>query len=187
MHSRKIAIIAILVALSIGTNYAMLSMPNVKFMDLIVFVSGFCFGPVIGMLTGILSWMVYGTLNPQGFLLPIWVATMLSETLYGLAGALIRRTISPRELSEFKSLNLNRGVFFGISGIFLTFAYDLITNIVFGYVGNMSIEFAVIFGFVTFGLVHMISNGLFFGLCCGPAINALLRIVGGENSGIHEK
>jgi len=32
-------------------------------MDLIVFSSGFLFGPSVGARVGILTWLVYGTLN----------------------------------------------------------------------------------------------------------------------------
>ena len=43
MNSRKTAILAVLIAISVGTNYAMISLYNVKFMDFIVFVGGFVF------------------------------------------------------------------------------------------------------------------------------------------------
>ena len=55
MQTLKIAIIACLVALSIGTNYALAGVWNVKLMDFIVFVGGFCFGPVVGVLVGVIS------------------------------------------------------------------------------------------------------------------------------------
>lgn len=187
MNSQKLAIITLLAALSIGTNYAMISLFNVKLMDLIVFISGFCFGPLVGALIGIISWAVYGTLNPIGFSLPIWLSTMFSETIYGIVGAAIRKSLNPNELKEFKSERVNTYFFFGILGMFLTFVYDIITNMVFGYVSGWNILFAIIVGFVPFGLVHMFSNAFFFGLGCAPAINAVLNIVGGEDSGISKK
>jgi hypothetical protein len=187
MNSKRLAIITILIALSIGTNYAMISFYNVKFMDLIVFVGGFCFGALAGSLIGIISWVVYGTLNPIGFSLPVWLATMLSEPIYGLAGALMRKRLSLSELSELKNERVVTHVFFGTLGMFLTFAYDLVTNIVFGYVNNWNILFSIIFGFVPFGLVHMLSNACFFGIGGVPAINAVLNVIGGENSGFSEK
>jgi hypothetical protein len=187
MNSRKLAIITILIALSIGTNYSMISFYNVKFMDLIVFVGGFCFGPLAGSLIGIISWAVYGTLNPIGFSLPVWLATMLSEPIYGVAGALMRKRLSLGDFGELKNERVITHVFFGIFGMFLTFAYDVITNIVFGYVNNWNILFSIIFGFVPFGLVHMVSNACFFGMGGVPAINAILNVIGGENSDISKK
>jgi len=187
MNSRKVALIAVLTAVSIGSNYAMVSLYNVKFMDLVVFVSGFCFGPVAGVLVGVFSWAIYGSLNPLGFSLPIWFATMFSESIYGLVGALVRRIVSPLEFGSFRNWRLSTGVFFGFLGLFLTFVYDLVTNIVFGYVSNLDVAFAVVFGFATFGLVHMVSNAFFFGIGCVPMINALLKITGGEGNGVSEE
>ena len=186
MNSRKIAIIATLSGLSVATNYALISLPNIKLMDLIVFVSGFCFGPMVGALTGIIPWTVYGTLNPQGFSLPVWLATMLSESIYGLAGALVRRSMNPGELKGSKWW-FNLSIFFGFLSVFLTFAYDLMTNFVFGYFSNSNVIFSVVFGFVTFGLVHMISNAFFFGVGCVPLINALLKVTRSEGSDVSEK
>jgi LytS/YehU family sensor histidine kinase len=187
MNSKKLAITTILVALSIGTNYAMIHLYNVKLMDLIVFIGGFCFGPSVGALTGIISWAVYGTMNPIGFSLPIWLTTMFSEIIYGIAGALIGKSLKRNGLGEIQNDRVNACAFFGLLGMLLTFVYDIITNIVFGYVSGWNILFAVIVGFVPFGLVHMLSNAFFFGLGCVPAINAISKVVGGENCGISKK
>lgn len=180
MNSRKLAIIIMLATLSIGTNYAMISLYNVKLMDFIVFISGFCFGPIVGTLTGIISWGVYGTLNPLGFSLPVWLSTMFSESIYGITGAIMKKDLNSNGLNEFKNRRINTYFFFGILGMLLTIAYDIITNVVFGYISGWNILFAVIVGFVPFGLVHMISNAFFFGLGCVPTINAVLNLVGGE-------
>ncbi|MDH7563820.1 MAG: ECF transporter S component [Candidatus Bathyarchaeota archaeon] len=180
MKSRKIAAISTLTALSIGSNYAMIPLSNIKLMDLIVFVGGFCFGPLAGVLIGIFSWTIYGLLNPRGFLLPIWLATMFSEAIYGVVGGLIRRGVDPQELKAFRHWRVNTGIFFGVLGVFLTFIYDLMTNIVFGLVQNMNVLFAVVFGFATLGLIHMVSNAFFFGIGCIPMITAITKITGGE-------
>jgi len=187
MRSTKLAIITILIALSIGTNYAMISLYNIKFMDLIVFISGFCFGPFAGSFVGVTSWAVYGTLNPIGFSLPIWFSTMFSEAIYGVAGAFMRKGLNLNEPSEIKNERINTYLFFGILGMFLTLIYDIITNIVFGCVSGWNVLFAVIVGFVPFGLIHMFSNAIFFGLGCVPAINAILNVIGDEKSGLAKK
>jgi len=187
MNSTKAALIAILTSISIMTNDAMMPLFNVKLMDLIGFVGGFCFGPVVGALIGIVSWGVYGSLNPFGFSLPIWFATMFSEALYGVVGAFVGKSLDLEGLAEFKDNRVTVCVFFAVVGMFLTFVYDLITNIVFGYVSGWSVLFAVIVGFVPFGFVHMLSNAIFFGIGCVPAIRAINRIRGGENSGFPKK
>ncbi len=180
MKSRQIAIIATLVALSVSTNYAMMSFANVKFMDFIVFVAGFSFGPVVGALTGIFSWVVYGTLNPLGFSLPIWFATMFSETVYGLGGALVKNVLSRGDSPRSWKRNLQASLFIGLFGVLLTLTYDVITNIVYGYVSNLNIVVTVVFGVATFGIVHMISNVIFFTVGSIPTITALQKVSGGD-------
>jgi len=188
MKTSKIAVIAILAALSIGTNYAMISLFNVKLMDFIVFVGGFCFGPFVGVLIGIISWAVYGTLNPMGFVLPIWVSTMLSEAIYGVAGGLVRKAVTSHEVGESGNYSIGTYIFFGTVGMFLTFTYDVITNIVFGYFAYFghvtwwTIVASIVSGFVPFGLVHVASNAAFFGIGCVPTIRAIMNVVGGEKS-----
>lgn len=187
MNTRNLAVIAILAALSIGTNYAMISLYNIKLMDLIVFIGGFCFGPLVGALIGITSWVVYGTLNPLGFSMHIWLATMFSESIYGVVGGLVRKALSSYEIASPPRERINTYVFFGSVGVLLTFAYDVITNIVFGYVVDIPLLFAIVSGFVPFGLIHVISNAVFFGLGCVPAINAISSLTGGKNNGISKK
>jgi hypothetical protein len=117
--------IAVLTAACIASNYMLIGVVNVKFMDLIVFVAGFAFGPLTGASVGVLTWLIYGTLNPYGFSLPILVATSLGESLYGIVGGLLggrNRSI----IGEGFSTNVK----FAIIGFLLTFTYDIATNVV---------------------------------------------------------
>jgi hypothetical protein len=183
MNPRKIAILALLVAVSVGTNYAMISFYNVKFMDFIVFIGGFCFGPVVGALTGIFSWVVYGTLNPAGFEIRIWLVTMFSEAMYGVIGGLMNRTMLRNGDNALKERARSASIFFGLLGMLLTFGYDLITNAVSGYIWYESILVGILVGFVPFGLVHVLSNAVFFGVGCVPAIRIISNLFGGKKNG----
>ena len=80
--------VALLSAAAIASNYMLIGVANVKFMDLIVFTAGFIMGPTLGAATGVMVWLVYGTINPFGFSLPILGATMIGEAVYGVAGGL---------------------------------------------------------------------------------------------------
>ncbi|MGB8779970.1 MAG: ECF transporter S component [Candidatus Bathyarchaeia archaeon] len=177
MNTVKIAIIAVFCAISIGTDYAMFSLWNIKLMDFIVFVGGFCFGPVVGVLIGVISWTVYGTLNPQGFVLPVLLATMFSETIYGIAGGLLRKGLTGLKGETWKA-----SVFFASVGALLTLIYDVITNVVFGLTAGWNVVFAVVVGFIPFGLLHEISNLVFFGVGSVPVISAINKVVGGERN-----
>jgi uncharacterized membrane protein len=177
MNTIKLAIITTFCALSIGTDYAMFGLWNVKLMDFLVFIGGFCFGPAVGVLVGVISWAVYGTLNPQGFVLPVLLATTFSETIYGIAGGLLRKAIT-----DFKEEMWKASVLFASVGALLTVTYDVITNIVFGLTAGWNVVFAVVFGFVPFGLAHEISNSVFFGVGSVPVISAINKVVGGETN-----
>ncbi len=178
MQTLKIAIIACLVALSIGTNYALAGVWNVKLMDFIVFIGGFCFGPLVGALVGVISWAVYGTINPLGFMLPIWLATMFTEAIYGIAGGFLGKGIGNNLKSEWWQAS----VFFASMGVLLTLVYDVATNAVFGLTVGWNVIFAVIVGFIPFGLLHEVSNLVFFGFGSVPVISAINKVTGGEKS-----
>lgn len=79
MWAYNSCIIVTLVAVFLGSNYVLVGVPNVKFISIIVFIGGFCFGPLTGPLIGAFSWEVYGTINPHDFVLHVWLATMFSE------------------------------------------------------------------------------------------------------------
>jgi hypothetical protein len=177
MNTVKVAVIAVFCAVSIGTNYALFSLWNVKLMDFIVFVGGFCFGPVVGVSIGLISWSVYGTLNPQGFVLPVLFATMFSETIYGIAGGLLRKGLTGMKEEAWRA-----SVLFASVGVLLTLIYDVVTNIVFGLSAGWNVVFAIVVGFIPFGLVHEISNMFFFGVGSVPVISAINKVVGGERN-----
>jgi hypothetical protein len=182
MNTQKIAVIAMLIALAIATNYAMIPVYNVKFMDVIVFIGGFIFGPLVGASIGILSWTVYGTLNPNGFSMIIWLATMLSEMIFGVAGGLLGRTSY-----DIKRQRAGLCLSFAALGGLLTFVYDVVTNVAWGYSYGPSVIGAVVIGFVPFGLIHVISNIVFFGLGCVPAISGALKVIGVDRIDILKK
>jgi hypothetical protein len=182
MNSRKIALIAVLAALSIGTNYALLPFFNVKFMDFIVFVGGFCFGPVAGGLIGVISWAIYGSLNPLGFSFPVWLSTMFAEAIFGVAGGLAARFLVLPKNSRVGKDRIGVFVFFGVLSVFLTFIYDFITNAAYAYAYGMNLIVAIVVGFVPFGIIHLLSNAVFFSLGCVPTINTILKVTGGEKT-----
>lgn len=163
LSTQKLSFIAVMTALSVSSNYAMIGVPNVKFMDLFVFVSGYCFGILPGMLVGVFTWVVYGTLNPYGFVLPIWIATSLGEGLYGLGGGLSKKFgLEAPDLSRIgKKEHWICSIKIALLGFLLTFLYDLFTNIVSGLTAGYPIPFALIQG-IPFAILHGGSNIAFF-------------------------
>ncbi len=166
INPRKIALVAVLTASALATNYLMIGTLNVKLMDLIVFTAGYILGSALGALTGGLVWLVYGTLNPFGFSLPVFFSTVLGEAMYGVAGGLFS--------------NRESGVGFdpwaAVAGFLLTFVYDLFTNIVSGVTAGISIPVALITG-TPFMLAHIISNTVFFGFGFKPLVNSIKKVM----------
>lgn len=174
--SKRICIITVIVALCLGSNYALSSIPNFKIMDFLVFISGWIFGPGIGASTGILVWMIYGVINPYGFVLQVWLATMFSEAIYGLAGGILGKKIS---LSNPSSDYLGVSVLLGAAGFILTLVYDFFTNIAYAVAFGVPIIVAIVMG-VPFTIVHEISNAAVFAVCTVPLLNSLQKFIGGE-------
>jgi len=183
MDIRKVSIITTLTALCIATNYALVSVQQVKVMDFIVFIGGFCLGPLAGASIGILSWLVYGTMNPYGFVPQVWLATMFSEAIYGLVGGLLGKKIAP---TNFNGVRLRLSIFFGTVGFISTLFYDLVTNAVYASVFGVSIIVAIFFG-APFTILHQVSNAAIFGVSTVPVITALEKLLGGERAGVSEK
>jgi len=176
LSTKDLSRIAVMTALIVGLNYLMLPLVNIKLMDLLVFVTGYTMGSLSGVLVGCLVWLVYGTLNPYGFSLPILVATCLGESIYGFVGGLCAasRFKVPRNISvdneEFWASNVKLGVI----GFLLTFLYDLFTNVVSGLTVGIPITTALIMG-IPFMIPHQVSNFVFFTLGGTVLINAIRK------------
>ncbi len=159
--SGKIGLITVFTALALGTNYAMIGIPNVKVMDALVFVAAFLFGLRVGTGVAILTWSVYGTINPYGLANPILLGfLMLGESFYALGGAALRRTEMAKALLTFGDLLL-----FALVGFFTTFAYDVLTNFASYLFLTPTLLRALLIGMVTgapFAIIHEVSNIFFF-------------------------
>jgi len=180
MNTTKVATIISLVALSVATNYVLVGVPNLKVMDFIVFIGGFCFGPIVGASVGILTWMVYGVVNPYGFVPQVWLATMFSESLYGVFGGLLGKSLVSFSL---KDQRFRLGVFFGSFGFILTLIYDLITNVVYAVTFGIPILVSIVLG-VPFTALHELSNVAIFSVGSIPLIRAIRKVVGGSTIGL---
>jgi hypothetical protein len=162
-------------AACVATNYLLIGLTNVKFMDLIVFISGLAFGATVGSSVGALTWLVYGTLNPYGFSLPILFATSLSETIYGLAGGILGRLGLLAYAGLGRSQMLTEGLKFAAVGFLLTFVYDLLTNVATSYSLGLPLIPVLIAG-IPFALLHEVSNAAFFFLGVTPVLSMIKKL-----------
>jgi hypothetical protein len=168
--SKKVSLMAIMTATAIASNYLLIGVLNVKFMDLIVFTGGYLFGGPFGVTIGALTWLVYGTINPYGFNLPTLAATIIGESIYGLMGGFARNRLRFEE-------SWKPDIRLGVIGFLLTFFYDVLTNIVSAWVAGIPIPVAFITG-IPFTLTHEVSNAVFFAVGIPPLVRAVSRIKG---------
>lgn len=154
---RKLVFAALLVSLALATNYVLISVPNVKLMDFVTFLSGKTLGFAWGAVTATLIWLVYGTVNPYGFSASILPVLIVSEMSYCAAGSLMD--------NRFSGLSSKEKFFiYGIVGLLSTLIYDIVTNAVVGILFYGSIVTGLITMNFPFpmGLVHELSNAIMF-------------------------
>jgi uncharacterized membrane protein len=176
----KIALVPVFTALSLATNYAMIDIPNVKLMDAFIFIAAFLFGLEVGIGSAILTWGVYGFINPYGQDdLTLLLFLMLGECFYAVAGAVLSRASIGRELFNGSSQYRRTGLIFGLVGFQATFAYDLLTNFGSWIFKTTSLYQALIIGTITgvpFAVLHEASNFILFATVVPLAIVASKRL-----------
>jgi len=170
MGSGRAASMAIMTALATALAYSTVALPNVTLMDVVVFIAGWTMGAAAGATVGCLSWLIYGVLNPYGFNPVVWASTVVCEAIYGLAGGLAKRTLSPVDRVRLKEALLLGGL-----GFLATFAYDVATNIAYAVAFNVPWLLALILG-APFALVHELSNLIFFTCVAPPVAKAVAKL-----------
>lgn len=179
---KDISLIAIMTALCIGGSYALIGLPNINLIDFIVFTIGLNFGVPIGVLTGILAWTVYGTMNPLGFNFPIWLSTITGEAIFGFVGGVLRKNIFKTRENRFQVLRFSLEI--SLWGLLLTILYDLLTNIVYANVFGIPLAAAIVSGWLIppwFGILHELSNMILFLTCVYPLTKAIMNLRGGKD------
>lgn len=174
------ALVPTFAALSLATNYAMIDLLNVKLMDALIFIAAFLFGLEVGLGSAVLTWSVYGFVNPYGqddlILLSFLV---IGECFYAVSGALLRRASIGRELMNGNHQYRGSALVFGLVGFLATFAYDILTNFGSWMFKASSLYQALVIGTVTgvpFAILHEASNFVFFSTVVPLAIIASKRV-----------
>ncbi len=154
--SRRVALIAVMAALALVGNYALVGVPNVELGSTILFFTGYAFGLEIAIPSALLMSLIYGTINPWGMFIPqIWLSQVIGWSYMVVAGNLLRRDDSDSD-------PVSAGVLF-ITGAISTLVFDLVTSI--GYSIAFSIPFVIaLAGGVPFMIVHVTSNAILFAL-----------------------
>ncbi len=197
MNARQVALIAVMSALSIAIAYskglAISSLPGVfEFMTVLIFISGFCFGSLVGVSVGIISLSIYMLVpypfaHPAAWLYtisPILLLVMVAlGALFGLAGTLSSKILKPAGWGRF-SLSL------AIIGFALTLTYDLVSSLGFAlaYPAFSDPIQAIYLTFIPLyypwpPIIHTITNTVIFAVIAPPLIQGIKKLPETLNTG----
>ena len=179
LRSRGVAIMAVFSALSVASNYALLAFPQVKLMDSLVFVSAYLFGFGVGAGVAVITWLVYGSVNPLGAAgFPLLIVLMVGELVFAFSGALLGRSWKRSAVFGNGSRFLNKSLVLGLTGLLSAFVYDFWTNAIDGLLIYRSID-GIALRWITgvyFALAHELADFVFFAFVVPVLIVAISRV-----------
>jgi len=186
LTTRQISLISIMSAASIAIAYSkdlVAFLPGVEFMTVLIFVTGYCFGRVIGFPVGVIALTIYMLIpfpfaHPAAWLFttsPILLVVMaLLGGMYGVAGDLLSRRFTPKR-------ELGYALVMGVAGFVLTFIYDIMSSVGFAlaYPAFTTIWQSIVYTFIPLympypPIVHTITNSIIFAVVA-PALIIAIR------------
>lgn len=197
LKPRDLALVSILSALCIVAGYGRgLALPflpgGIEFMTVIIFVSGFVFGGLLGTLIGALTLFIYMLVpypfaHPAAWLFaisPILLVVMAGlGALYGFTGGVLKKKYNPINIRPRFMLEI------ALWGFLLTLVYDIFSSVGFylAYPGiYTSIWEAIYLTFIPLWLpyppiIHTFTNTAVFAFLVPPLIKAIKAIRGVNN------
>jgi uncharacterized membrane protein len=176
ISARQVSLIAMMSAASIVVSYskglAAPSLPGVfEFMTVLIFVTGYCFGGLVGASVGVISLAIYMLIpfpfaHPAAWLFsisPVLLVVMaLLGGMFGLGGALTSKFMNPRRSVRFT-------LCLALIGMALTFVYDIMSSVGFAlaYPAFTNVWQSIVLTFVPLyypwpPIVHTATNAIIF-------------------------
>lgn len=159
---RRGARIALLTATGVTFGFALFAVPNIELITATVAIAGLLLGPVPGFIVGVLTYAIFGALNPLGSSVvfpPLWIAQMLGQGLNGLFFGFLRSILT-------KIPTASKPFVFGVLGVFTTLIYQVCVNLAFPVSSGVGVK--AWWSYLVMGIpmttTQMISNGLIFAL-----------------------
>ncbi|MHA2386425.1 MAG: hypothetical protein ACXAEE_09485 [Candidatus Thorarchaeota archaeon] len=154
--SRRVSITAIMTGLALTGNYIFVGIPNVELGSAILFITGYVFGFRISASCSLLTAIIFGSINPWGGLIPqIWITQLIGWMYIAFAGSLIGSR------GHSASSRLTKDWQLGLVGAFLTFYFDLLTNLGYAWATGISYWITLLAG-LSFMIIHVVSNAIIF-------------------------
>lgn len=176
-----IALVAICAALAYAGGLLFLFIPNVEIVTAAIFISGALLGPARGSLVGLVAQTLYSTVNPYGMSPPpLFVAQVLNRVLVGYVGGYF--TELPVTHHGWK-----RHLYFGLTGLLLTWLYDLMTDFSLFFQAGFSLEQMKVTFTLGLGwyLLHGAGNTLIFAIVVPFIIKEMPRFTPGTEGPKH--
>lgn len=154
--SKWVSITAIMTALALVGNYALVAIPNLELGSTILFVTAYLFGPLMAIWSTLIMSILFGVINPWGGFIPqIWVSQVIGWFYIVTIGAIMGRRGVDGKRAEPRKVEL------AITGAFVTFIFDQITNL--GYSITFGVPFLLaVAAAIPFSVIHTISNAVIF-------------------------
>jgi hypothetical protein len=175
MITKDIATTAIFTSVILGSDFALSGIPNVKLLDVLVFVSSFLFGFRVGASVAILSELAWSFLSPYGIAGAIAPFLIVGELLYVIAGTMAQRIW--KEKISFGSVYS-----FGVGSLLAicAFLWDFETNIGTALIATwpeLSVDKIIAYQIAGLGFaaVHEVSDFIFGAFVAPAVISAFFR------------
>jgi hypothetical protein len=154
--SRWVSITAIMTALALVGNYALVAVPNLELGSSILFVTAYIFGVQMAIWSTLIMSLLFGIINPWGGFIPlIWLSQVIGWFYIVATGAIMGRFGKNGKRLEPRKWEL------AFTGAFVTFIFEQVTNI--GYSITFGVPFILaITAAIPFTILHIVSNAIIF-------------------------
>jgi len=162
---KEISYITIFTALALGLGYLLSYIPNFELVSSTVFLAGVLFGLRSGTLVGILTYLIFGLLNPMGMSpLPLLMAQIIVGILIGSFGGLCHKK------------RWNKAHIILPIGVFITLLSDILTTsagfLFFPTKNSFLVYFILGLPFVIW---HVFTQGIIYGFILTPTIQKIQK------------
>jgi len=143
-------------ALALVGNYALVAVPNLELGSTVLFVTAYIFGAHMAIWSTLIMSLLFGVINPWGGFIPqIWASQVIGWFYIIAVGSIMGRRGTNSKRLEPRKWEL------AITGAFVTFIFDQITNL--GYSVTFGVPFMLaVLAAIPFTVLHVISNAVIF-------------------------
>ncbi|HMD79053.1 MAG TPA: hypothetical protein VKF39_03615 [Nitrososphaerales archaeon] len=177
---REVALVPVLSALIVGSDFALAPYVDVKLLDVIVFSAAFLFGFRLGAVVAIVSEGAWSVVSPWGFAGPIMPFLIAGELIFAATGWWASKVWSDR------SKVVQNSIFIAALMLICAFAWDVETNLATAFIASWpSVTLPGILAWqisgIPFAFVHETADFV-LGLLFAPAAILLIpRVMRGKS------